>query len=162
MRSWPIHTIQFRAGANHKERSWLVQDLVGWVNISSIHLIAQRLVSQSPNPLPCSRSRSGSGNEPLAMVARKTSWDSVPMVLVGPLTIGGLVTAAMESVMRPMPGTSSIHARKVQAGSWFPMLSSRIAQLRRSGRDGCCGELGTGPCQPLKPLRRLRERWAAA
>lgn len=56
------------------------------------------------------------------MVARKTSWDSVPMGLVGRCTIGELVATAMELVVRSVPSTSLIHARTVHAGSWFPHL----------------------------------------
>ena len=36
MCSWPVHTIQFRAGANQRNGTWLMQDLDGWSIYSSI------------------------------------------------------------------------------------------------------------------------------
>lgn len=61
----------------------------------------------------------------------------------------------------PFPANHRLMSAKVQSVPWFPMHMSSTEQLRCSGRDGYCGELGSRTGQPLEPSCALGKRQVA-
>ena len=164
VRSWPVHTIQFRVGANQRNG-------LGWCRTSLAESMHAVYPTREPeNVAGCQaglfQMRFVIGQGPHAAMSPCNGCfqdQSIPGMdgCAGGAPSVGSSLPQRERVPLPFSVNHGLMSGKVRLAPWLPMHTSSTEQLRRSGCDGRCREPGSRTGQPLEPCRALGERQVA-